>query len=101
LANKAKQELWRERIKSFQASGLSRKEWCQKHDFPENQLGYWLRKLQAKEIEPGSNLWVAVEANCLSETGISIQIGDVVLAVKRGFDHQVLADVVRALMRVC
>jgi len=26
LANKAKQELWRERIKSFQASGLSRKE---------------------------------------------------------------------------
>ena len=101
MANKAKQELWEERIRSFLASGLSRRAWCQEQNLPEHQLGYWVRKLQPQEIEFGSNRWVAVESGCFSDTGVSIQIGDVVLTIKRGVDHQVLADVVRALMTVC
>ena len=79
LANRAKQELWEERVQSFFASGLSHKAWCQEHNLPEHQLGYWLRKLQPDKIEAGSNRWVAVESNCFSDTGVSLQIGDVVL----------------------
>lgn len=93
MANKTNQELWEERILSFQASGLSRRAWCQEQKLPEHQLGYWLRKLQPKEVQSGSGRWVAVQSNCFLDTGVSIQIGDAVLTVRQGFDSQVLADV--------
>lgn len=67
MANRAKKELWEERVQSFFASGLSRKAWCQEHNLPEHQLGYWLSKLQPDKIESGSNRWVAVESNCFSD----------------------------------
>jgi hypothetical protein len=38
IGNKAKQQLWDERIKTFLASGLSQRAWCQKQGLPEHQL---------------------------------------------------------------
>lgn len=95
-----KRALWQERIQAFQYSGLSRRAWCLEQNLPEHQLGYWIRKLQPKE-EMSNQRWVGIEPSSLSETGVSIQVGDVVLDVKRGFDHQFLADVVRTLITIC
>ena len=47
-----KTELWIERIKDFYASGLSRKEWCQKHQVSLSTFGYWIRKQTKKPTEP-------------------------------------------------
>ncbi len=101
MVNNAKQKLWEERVQAFLASGLSRRAWCLEQDIPEHQMGYWVRKLRTKPAEVESKRWVGMQTASLGDTGISIQIGDVVLAVKQGFDHQVLVDVVRALMTVC
>lgn len=43
----AKAELWTDRIRDFQDSGLSHKEWCQKHEIALSTFHYWSRKLQA------------------------------------------------------
>jgi len=51
--------------------------------------------------ESESKRWVRMQTTPLGDSGITIQIGDVVLSVKQSFDHQVLVDVVRALTAVC
>ena len=40
-------DLWAERIRAFQESGLSRKGWCQQNEIPQSTLSYWIRKIQA------------------------------------------------------
>ena len=47
-----KTELWTERIKDFYTSGLSRKEWCQKHQVSLSTFGYWIRKQAKKSALP-------------------------------------------------
>lgn len=50
-ATATKEELWAERIKDFQGSGLSRKEWCQMHEVALSTFSYWNRKLQSGDTE--------------------------------------------------
>lgn len=38
------EQVWRERIRHQKESGLSRKEYCLKHQLNYNQFGYWARK---------------------------------------------------------
>lgn len=42
----AKAALWAERIRSFQDSGLQRKDWCQQNGISLSTFGYWCRKLE-------------------------------------------------------
>ncbi len=99
--NNTKQELWEERVESFLASGLSRRAWCLEHKIPEHQLGYWVRKLNAKPFELESKRWVGIPTASDADTGIHLKIGEVTLTVKPGFDHQLLADLIRTLTTVC
>ena len=41
--------LWTERLKAFQASGQTCKEWCQEHQIPVSTMTYCNRKLRAME----------------------------------------------------
>ena len=101
MVNTTKQKLWEERVQSFLSSGLSRRAWCSGQGIPEHQLNYWLRKLQPREVKSNAQHWVGLDSGSLSDTGVSLQVGDVRLAIKRGFDHQVLVDVIRALIAAC
>ncbi|WP_416390472.1 IS66 family insertion sequence element accessory protein TnpA [[Clostridium] scindens] len=40
-----KDKLWSNRIRDFQESGLTRKEWCYQNQIPLSTLSYWIRKL--------------------------------------------------------
>ena len=53
-----KEELWKDRIRDFRESGLSRKDWCQQNKIPLSTLSYWIRKSQseAPEAERTSDL---------------------------------------------
>ena len=44
-----KADLWAERIRAFQESGLSRKDWCQQNEIPQSTLRYWIRKIRAAD----------------------------------------------------
>lgn len=41
--------LWMERLKAFQDSGQTCKEWCQEHQIPVSTMTYWNRRLRATE----------------------------------------------------
>lgn len=101
MKNQAKKELWVERIRSFEISGLSRRAWCQEQGLPEHQLGYWIRKLRSRTLQPENKRWVSMQADSAYDAGISIKIGGITLTVQHGFDHQLLTEVVRTLITVC
>ena len=100
MSNKQKQELWNERIQEFRASGLSQKAWCEKQGLQIGQLGYWLRKSKT-EANRSNGRWLTLSTIAPSGSGISLRIGSMVLEIERGFDQEVLADVVHSLMTVC
>ena len=98
-----KQELWKERIEGFQASGLSQNAWCREQGLSAPQLRYWLKKLQdaAEEVTAVPRQWIPLETKTTDEPKISVCIGDVVINIDKGFDEGLLADVVRVLVSAC
>lgn len=48
-----KDKLWSNRIRDFQESGLTRKEWCYQNQLPLSTLSYWIRKLNPDRPESG------------------------------------------------
>lgn len=51
----AKAAVWTGRIRDFQDSALSRKEWCQQHEIALSTFSYWIRKQQAETLEESSS----------------------------------------------
>lgn len=99
--NQAKRALWEERILAFEASGLSRKAWSKEQGIPEHQVYYWVNKLRPRSAMPEDLRWVALPSVSSNDTGISIQIGNLYVSVERGFDHQVLVEVIQTLTTIC
>ncbi len=101
MSNTQKQELWNERIQDFRASGLEPKAGARNTGgLQVGQLGYWLRKSKT-EASSSNGRWLSLDTIALPGSGISLRIGSMVLEIERGFDQEVLADVVRSLMAVC
>ena len=46
-----KSVLWAERIQELRSSGQSMRAWCLEHKISTSTMGYWMRKLEAKEQE--------------------------------------------------
>ncbi len=102
MQTEQREKLWQERISSYQGSGLSIRDWCQEQGLPDHQLRYWLKKsLTGGNIKPvETSNWIAMGPNDPApNSGVSLRIGTVTLEVQRGFDPQVLLDVVHSLSR--
>ena len=41
--------LWSKRIREFQSSGQTRKDWCTEHQIPVSTMAYWIRRLKKEE----------------------------------------------------
>jgi hypothetical protein len=89
--------VWEQRRQRYLKSGLSRKAFCTKNGLKRSTLDYWfcrLGKLQKGpllvEVKPGQ---ISSVSNCLTLIAAEryrIEIG-------KGFDHQLLAEVLQAL----
>ena len=102
--NIQRQQLWKERTLAFEASGQSQRAWSQEQNLPEHQLSYWLGKFRSESAtsveSKASSSWLEVKPevqNLPATSGISLRFGSVVLEVQRGFDINVLVDVIRSL----
>ena len=51
MTKEEKAVIWAERIHDFRSSGLTSKQWCIEHKISSSTMGYWMRKLEAKEQE--------------------------------------------------
>jgi hypothetical protein len=90
---------WAERVAAWKASGQSAPTFCKGKDFSPGGLRYWaarLRSAVAAERADQMRLARVVRAappSELAETPILIEVGDVRLGVRRGFDPGALRAV--------
>lgn len=114
-----RRELWLERVAAYRASGMSASAWCRENpEVKERQLRTWAQRIKPEESLPVMAMqWLqvcmedapvevtpvaSVEAPGVSEAqGLIIRVGEASIEVGRGFDRELLADVVRVLSERC
>ena len=122
MENPELQEKWQEIIAAYRKSGLSAVEWCEITGCTIGRLKYWITKFnKAKQqpfeehhlplaVNPNDDFGVIrtkwTEAELVDEdppqsTAISIHVGAARIEVTSGFDHALLADVLRIAVGSC
>lgn len=105
------EEKWSERVTGWRSSGLTAAKFCAGKGFTEGGLRYWASKLKRAQGEAhreglaeGVRIArvvrtpMAVEvAATATETSIVIEVGGARVAVRRGFDGEVLREVLAVL----
>jgi hypothetical protein len=89
--------LWERRREQYRRSGLSRKAFCAKHHLKLSTVHYWFCRLGKQEKERG-----LVEVDHASVAplapGLVVSVGqDCKIELRRGFDPQLLVEVIQAL----
>lgn len=99
---------WKERVESWQSSGVKMRDWCKANEISEKSLSRWKKKLadeggvnQKKQKAP--NGWCEVKTTPAKQalpSGIKLEINEQIrIELNRGFDHSLLREVVEALTR--
>ena len=92
-----KSVLWQRRRVQYRESGLSRRAFCKEHHLKLSTLDYWFCRLGKQEREHG-----LVELDrtsiVLQEPCLIVRISqNCRIEVRKGFDPQLLAEVIQAL----
>ena len=90
-------------VAEYEASGLSRQEFCVKHGLTLVTLDRYRKRRVQRQEASGSSQWVAVELSGVSGPGSALAV--VLLSgrrieVNRGFDANTLGQLVRLLEHV-
>lgn len=102
MENPELQEKWAEIIAYYKGSGLTAAEWCEKYGCTIGRLRYWIKKFDSRADD--ETKWAQVEivdANPPKVTTISIHVGAARIEVNYGFNHALLADVLKVTMATC
>ena len=91
---------WAARITAWRASGQTAGRFCADKDYSEGSLRYWASKLRdvdpvRTEVRIAKVVPATMPAD--AETPIVLEVAGVRVALRRGFDRQVLRDVLDAL----
>jgi hypothetical protein len=94
-----KSGLWEQRCAQYKKSGLSRKGFCKKHRLKLSTLAYWLSRLGKQEKERGLvELDRTSIAPLVLVPELVVSVGqDYRIEIRRGFDAQLLSEVIQAL----
>ncbi|MGG4345112.1 IS66 family insertion sequence element accessory protein TnpA [Paenibacillus lautus] len=98
------QEIWENRIAAYQESGQTMKAWCAEQNLTVHQLKYWLSKAQRQHSPAATSTTfraVAVTAPEAESASLWVKVGSARIAVRPGFEPQLLRDVVAALETLC
>ena len=89
--------LWEQRRAQLQKSGLSRRAFCKKYNLKLSTLAYWLSRLGKQEKERGL---VEVKQTSMAPLapGVVVCVGqDCRIEIRKGFDPQLLVEVIQTL----
>ena len=89
------QRQWADKIAVWQNSGLSIAAWCRQNDENYYRFLYWRKRLQPA-LSPGDRF---VELTFASP-GLALVCNDVTLQIERGFDPDLLREVLSVLKTV-
>lgn len=89
-----KQE-WTDKIAVWQKSGLSIAAWCRQNDEGYHRFLYWRRRLQQAAKPCGHFVELTLESPALA-----LACNGVTLQIERGFDHDLLREVLSVLKAI-
>lgn len=105
MENHELQEKWAKIIAYYRGSGLTAVEWCEEFGCPMGRLKYWITKFDKAKRQPTDETkWAQVEiveAEPLKVATISIHVGAARIEVNPGFDHALLANVLKVATTSC
>ena len=87
---------WAARVRAWRASGETAQEYARRHGFAASTLHGWSSRLPHADA-PGFLRLVPKTADSSRSSEIVVEVGAARVRVGVGFDHALLADVVRAL----
>jgi hypothetical protein len=91
---------WKQHVEAFQSSGLSRNEYCEQHQIKVHRLDYWHRRLIRPDGSEQTSGWIPLRIKDAPGT-ICLKVGKLEIEVRRGFDRQLLAEVLRVVAAAC
>jgi hypothetical protein len=89
-----KQE-WTDKIAAWRESGQSIAAWCRQHDESYYRFIYWRKRLGPKQKKTGGFVELTFETSSLS-----LECNGLTLHIERGFDRELLRDVLSVLRAV-
>jgi hypothetical protein len=92
-----KLELWKEKRREFEKSGLTRKAFCQKNRIKESTLDYWFSRI--RKLQKGQGL-VEVKHDSIPNTNrslLAVVIGKYRIEISNFVEPRFLIDVIKAL----
>jgi hypothetical protein len=95
---------WKQQLDEFQKSGLSRTAYCEQNQIKVFQLDYWRHKFTKRKNESSKPGWIPLrikESSAEKSGGIRLRIGKLEIEVRRGFDRELLAEVLRVVGPAC
>ena len=87
------QQQWTDKIAGWRTSGLSIAAWCRDHDESYSRFLYWRRQLEPER--DGRFVELAVQP-----AGLNLSCNGLTLQLERGFDPDLLRDVLSVLKTV-
>ena len=88
---------WAMIIQECNASGLTKREFCQQRGISEKSFYYWLRKLRAQMVESAAPRLVPLESGPAVEDVLRIQYRGAELKLPAGVDMDAVAALLRDL----
>lgn len=92
-------QMWQERIDTYRSSEApSIKAWCTQNQVSVQSMYSWLKRLETEPTRPMTQ-WVAIDPSHSMEdtTTLSVQVGDVSIEIKEGFNHSLFTEVLQLL----
>lgn len=108
MLKKISPEEWQKKIELQKKSGKNQAEWCRENKISVKSFGYWSRKLRNQSDENQSSEsksveinWIPVNIETPKNPKLNIKIGSAVIEIEKGFDGDLLSEVVKALAAIC
>ena len=89
--------VWSKRIRSFESSGLSQREWCERNGVSAGSLWYWRRRLASAAPALVPIVVAGQSERVTSDGALEIEVGGIRFRVSAGVDPAWLCAVLRGL----
>ena len=97
---------WKQQVEAFEKSGMSRSAFCEQNQLKIYGLDYWRRRfLKPKKRGEVKSGWIPLQvkdnAGQEKTESICLRIGKVEIEIGRGFDQELLVEVLRVVGPAC
>ena len=96
---------WKQQVQKFQESGLSRIAYCEQNQIKTFRFDYWRHKFSEPKERRSRSAWIPVrikeDAGQERPCGICLKVGRVEIEITRGFDQELLAEVLGVIAPAC